>query len=34
MGFEINEIQLHQVLATKTTPDGSSGMALRPTWFS
>jgi len=34
MGFAINEIQLHQVLATKTTPDGSSGMPLRPTWLS
>jgi len=34
MGFAINEIQLHQVLATRTTPDGSSGMSLRPTWLS
>jgi cyclopropane-fatty-acyl-phospholipid synthase len=34
MGFTLNEIQLHQVLATKTTPDGSSGMPLRPTWLS
>jgi cyclopropane-fatty-acyl-phospholipid synthase len=34
MGFAINEIQLHQVLATKTTPDGRSGMPLRPTWLS
>ncbi|RYJ00019.1 MAG: SAM-dependent methyltransferase, partial [Actinomycetales bacterium] len=32
MGFETNEIQLHQVLATKTTPEGSSGYPLRPTW--
>jgi len=32
MGFETNEIQLHQVLATKTTPEGSSGFPLRPTW--
>ena len=34
MGFETNEIQLHQVLATKTTPDGASGFPLRPTWLS
>src|SRR3954451_7945145 len=34
MGFALNEIQLHQVLATKTTPDGRSGMPLRPTWLS
>ncbi|MCX6395648.1 MAG: cyclopropane-fatty-acyl-phospholipid synthase [Propionibacteriales bacterium] len=32
MGFETNEIQLHQVLATRTTPEGSSGYPLRPTW--
>jgi cyclopropane-fatty-acyl-phospholipid synthase len=34
MGFETNEIQLHQVLATKTTKAGASGMPLRPTWLS
>lgn len=34
MGFDVNEIQLHQVLATNTTPQGSSGMPLRPTWLS
>jgi cyclopropane-fatty-acyl-phospholipid synthase len=34
MGFTLNEIQLHQVLATKTTADGHSGMPLRPTWLS
>jgi len=34
MGFQVNEIQLHQVLATKTTADGASGMPLRPTWLS
>ena len=28
IGFETNQIQLHQVLATKTT-DGLSGMPLR-----
>ena len=31
-GFERNEIQLHQVLAVRTTPDGSYGFPLRPTW--
>jgi cyclopropane-fatty-acyl-phospholipid synthase len=34
MGFQVNEIQLHQVLATKNTADGDSGMPLRPTWLS
>ena len=29
MGFVTNEIQLHQVLATKTV-DGESGFPLRP----
>ena len=32
MGFERNEIQLHQVLATKTTADGESGYPLRHTF--
>lgn len=32
LGFERNEIQLHQVLAVKTTDTGSDGFALRPTW--
>jgi cyclopropane-fatty-acyl-phospholipid synthase len=32
LGFELNEIQLHQVLASKVGPDGSSGFSLRPTW--
>src|SRR5689334_9880950 len=31
MGFVTNEIQLHQVLATKTV-DGDSGFPLRPDW--
>ncbi len=31
IGFEDNNIQLHQILATRTT-DGDSGMPLRPTW--
>ncbi|MCW2855052.1 MAG: methyltransferase protein [Marmoricola sp.] len=34
MGFETNEIQLHQVLAGKTTPDGAGAFPLRPTWTS
>jgi cyclopropane-fatty-acyl-phospholipid synthase len=34
MGFERNEIQLHQVLATRTDKDGVSGFSLRPTWMS
>ena len=29
MGFDTNEIQLHQVLATKTDADGFSGYPLR-----
>ena len=32
MGFERNEIQLHQVLATRTDEDGTSGFPLRPQW--
>jgi len=32
MGFERNEIQLHQVLATKTTDEGVSGYPLRHTF--
>jgi cyclopropane-fatty-acyl-phospholipid synthase len=32
MGFERNEIQLHQVLATRTDDDGTSGFPLRPQW--
>jgi len=34
LGFETNEIQLHQVLAGKTDHTGSSGFPLRPTWLS
>ena len=34
MGFERNEIQLHQVLAGRTDDDGHSGFPLRPTWIS
>ena len=32
MGFERNEIQLHHVLAAKTTADGVDGFPLRPRW--
>ncbi len=34
LGFERNRIQLHQVLASKSTELGDSGFALRPTWGS
>jgi cyclopropane-fatty-acyl-phospholipid synthase len=34
LSFERNRIQLHQVLASKTSADGRSGFALRPTWAS
>jgi cyclopropane-fatty-acyl-phospholipid synthase len=32
LGFERNQIQLHQVLCAKLTADGASGMPLRPDW--
>ncbi|HET7398175.1 MAG TPA: cyclopropane-fatty-acyl-phospholipid synthase family protein [Intrasporangium sp.] len=32
LSFERNRIQLHQVLASRTGPDGRSGFPLRPTW--
>ena len=32
LGFEQNQIQLHQVLGVRLGPDGSSGMPLRPDW--
>jgi cyclopropane-fatty-acyl-phospholipid synthase len=32
LGFERNDIQLHQVLGVKLHPDGASGMPLRPDW--
>ena len=34
LGFERNEIQLHQVLAVKTDATGRAGFPLRPTWLS
>jgi cyclopropane-fatty-acyl-phospholipid synthase len=32
LAFERNEIQLHQVLAVRTTDDGDDEFPLRPTW--
>jgi cyclopropane-fatty-acyl-phospholipid synthase len=32
LGFERNQIQLHQVLGVKLGPKGRSGMPLRPDW--
>ncbi len=32
LGFERNQIQLHQILGVKLGPDGGSGMPLRPEW--
>ncbi|WP_432479692.1 class I SAM-dependent methyltransferase [Nocardioides sp. GXQ0305] len=32
LAFERNEIQLHQVLAGRTTASGADGFPLRPTW--
>ena len=32
LAFERNEIQLHHVLAARTTDDGEDGFPLRPTW--
>jgi cyclopropane-fatty-acyl-phospholipid synthase len=34
LGFERNEIQLHQVLAVKPHADGRADFPLRPTWLS
>lgn len=34
LGFEENQIQLHQVLAVKPHPDGRADFPLRPTWGS
>jgi cyclopropane-fatty-acyl-phospholipid synthase len=31
-GFEAGRLEVHQVLGVRPTPDGSSGMPLRPTW--
>ncbi len=32
VGFERNEVQLHQVLAVRTGDDGDDGFPLRPSW--
>ena len=32
LGFERNQIQLHQILGVKLAADGTSGMPLRPDW--
>ncbi len=32
LGFERGDVQLHQVLAQRPRPDGSTGMPLRPWW--
>ena len=32
LGFERNQIQLHQVLGVKLSPNGESGMPWRPDW--
>ncbi len=32
IGFERNEVQLHQVLGVRTGDDGADGFALRPSW--
>jgi cyclopropane-fatty-acyl-phospholipid synthase len=32
LGFETNEVQLHQVLAVKVPPSGDAGYPLRPDW--
>jgi cyclopropane-fatty-acyl-phospholipid synthase len=32
VGFERNNIQLHQVLGVKVDEHGAAGMPLRPTW--
>ena len=34
VGFERNDIQLHQVLAVKVGPDGDAQVPLRPGWGS
>lgn len=34
LGFETNDVQLHQVLAVKPAPNGDAHWPLRPTWGS
>jgi cyclopropane-fatty-acyl-phospholipid synthase len=32
VGFQVHRVQIHQVLGVRVSPDGSSGMPLRPDW--
>jgi cyclopropane-fatty-acyl-phospholipid synthase len=32
VGFQVNRVQIHQVLGVRVRSDGSSGMPLRPDW--
>jgi cyclopropane-fatty-acyl-phospholipid synthase len=32
VGFQVNRVQIHQVLGVRASRDGSSGMPLRPEW--
>jgi cyclopropane-fatty-acyl-phospholipid synthase len=32
VGFDLNRIELHQVLGARTTSEGRSGLPLRPDW--
>ncbi len=32
VGFDLNRIQIHQILGVRLTPDGRSGMPPRPSW--
>jgi cyclopropane-fatty-acyl-phospholipid synthase len=32
VGFQVNRVQIHQVLGVRVSRDGSSGMLLRPDW--
>jgi cyclopropane-fatty-acyl-phospholipid synthase len=32
VGFQVNRVQIHQVLGVRVSGDGSSGMPLRPDW--
>ena len=32
LGFERNDIQLHQVLGVRVAPGGEASYPLRPTW--
>jgi cyclopropane-fatty-acyl-phospholipid synthase len=32
VGFQVNRVQIHQVLGVHVSREGSSGMPLRPDW--